>query len=190
MNDLIIREARAADAPELLAIYAPYVTDTAVTFEYTVPSVEEFAGRISATLERYPYIVAVCGGEIVGYAYAGAFRVRAAYVWSVETSIYVRCDSKHHGVGSALYAALEERLHRQHITNMYACIAVPGGEDPYLTRDSVEFHLHAGFGMAGEFRKCAYKFGRWYDMAMMEKVIAEHAEPQPEFIPWPMVIEK
>lgn len=184
MNDIKIRVATPDDAPELLAIYAPYVTDTAVTFEYEVPSLTDFRARINTTLNRYPYIVALRGGEIVGYAYASPFRVRAAYVWSVETSIYVRCDKKHAGVGTALYEALEALLSRQHVTNMYACIAVPNGEDPHLTRDSIRFHGHMGFTNVGEYRNCAYKFGRWYSMAMMEKCITPHLLPQPDFIPF------
>ena len=187
MKDIVIRAATVSDAHELLAIYAPYVTDTAITFEYSVPSIEEFEQRMRSTLEKYPYLVAEQDGKIVGYAYATAFRVRAAYIWSVETSIYVRGDAKRRGIGAALYAALEERLAKQHITNIYACIAVPCGEDPYLTRDSVRFHERLGYRHVGEYEKCANKFGRWYSMVMMEKIIADHSDPQPEFIPFPMV---
>lgn len=187
MNDLKLRIATADDAAELLAIYAPYVTETAVTFECDVPTAEEFTGRICHTLERYPYIVAEHEGVIVGYAYAGQFRVRAAYAWSVETSIYVRGDMKHRGVGRALYAELEKYLARQNITNLYAAIAVCDGEDPYLTRDSVKFHFNIGYHKAGEYRKCAYKFGRWYNLLVMEKKLSRHLEAEPQVISFPEI---
>ena len=88
-SEMIIRTASEADAPALLEIYAPYVDRTAITFEYEVPSVDEFASRIRNTLQKYPYLVAEKGGRILGYAYAGPFHDRPAYDWSVETSIYV-----------------------------------------------------------------------------------------------------
>lgn len=107
---LRIRTARLSDAPALLKIYAPYVEKTAITFECTVPDIEEFAARMRATLRRYPYLVAERGGEIVGYAYAGPFGSRAAYDWAVEMSIYLREDQRHRGTGKRLYAALEAVL--------------------------------------------------------------------------------
>lgn len=100
-NALRIRAARLSDAPALRAIYAPYVKKTAITFEYTVPDVEEFAARMRATLRRYPYLVAERGGELVGYAYAGPFGTRAAYDWAVERCIYLREDQRHQGTGQA-----------------------------------------------------------------------------------------
>lgn len=90
MNNIRIRTARPEDAIELLEIYAPYVRETAVTYEYTVPSKEEFASRIRHTMEKYPYLVAEKDGEILGYAYAGAFHPRAAYAWDAEMSIYIK----------------------------------------------------------------------------------------------------
>lgn len=98
---LRIRTARLSDAPALLKIYAPYVEKTAITFECTVPDIEEFAARMRATLRRYPYLVAERGDEIVGYAYAGPFGSRAAYDWAVEMSIYLREDQRHRGDGQA-----------------------------------------------------------------------------------------
>lgn len=190
MNELRLRIATPADAPQLLEIYAPYVSGTAVTLEYDVPTQDEFRQRICGTLERYPYIVAEYGENIVGYAYAGPFRVRAAYTWDVETSIYVRRDMKKRGVGRQLYERLEILLARQNVANMYAFISVPKEEDGYLTRDSFEFHRHMGYRLAGELKKCACKFDRWYDMVLMEKVISAHASPQPGFIPFPMLNER
>lgn len=179
-NEIRIRPATEADAEEILNIYAPYVTDTAITFEYDVPTLEEFTGRIHHTLEKYPYLVAVRDGEIIGYAYARAFYGRAAYDWSAETTIYIKKDCRHCGVGKLLYQALEDALKAQNIINLYACIGYPEVDDEYLTKNSEQFHEHLGYRLIGEFRKCGYKFGRWYHMVWMEKMIGEHPEkPEP-----------
>ena len=130
-----IRVATPQDAGALLAIYAPYVTDTAITFEYEVPSLTEFRERIRHTLERYPYLVMEQDGEILGYAYAGPFKERAAYDWAVETTIYVKQGMKKQGIGRKLYQALEDILIRQNILNLNACIGYPTVEDEYLTRN-------------------------------------------------------
>ena len=122
MESCHVRIAGGEDAEKLLAIYAPYVENTAITFEYEVPSIEEFRERIEHTLSRYPYLVAERGGEIMGYVYASAFKTRAAYAWAVETSIYIRTDAKHLGLGKLLYTALEGALKLQNITNVTACI--------------------------------------------------------------------
>ncbi len=111
-----------------------------------------------------------------GYAYAAAFKERAAYDWSVETTVYVDKSRKKCGIGKALYDELERRLKKINITNMYACIAYPEKEDEYLTKNSVQFHEHAGFKLVGEYHKCANKFGRWYNMVWMEKIIGEHTD--------------
>lgn len=176
MGEIEIKIASPADAEALLDIYAPYIKNTAVTFEYHVPSVEEFAERIRHTLKKYPYLMAVKNGEILGYAYAGPLHPRAAYAWSVETSIYVKKDKKHLGIGKLLYEALEKVLKKQHMLNVNACIAYPEKEDEYLTRDSVRFHEHMGYQLVAEFHQCAYKFGRWYHMVWMEKHIGAHVE--------------
>ena len=109
-----IRMAGLEDAAALLAIYAPYVRETAITFEYDVPSEKEFAGRIAHTLEKFPYLVAENDGEIVGYAYAGAFHPRAAYQWCAEMSVYVKRDARRMGVGRAW---LLPALHPSHRRN-------------------------------------------------------------------------
>ena len=138
-----IRPAKPEDAEKLLAIYAPYVEQTAITFEYEVPTVEEFRERIHNTLKKYPYLVAEQDGEPVGYAYVGPFHDRPAYDWAVETSIYVDQNKKRMGIGKKLHEALEEELRNRGFLNMNACIAYPAQEDEYLTRNSVEFHAHA-----------------------------------------------
>ncbi len=173
-QDIKIRVATIGDAKDLLDIYAPYVIKTAITFEYEVPSLEEFRERISGTLQKYPYLVAEEKGKILGYAYVGPFHVRAAYDWVVETSIYVDENLCHSGVGGKLNLALETICKAMGITNMEASIAVLEMEDEYLTRNSLEYHAHIGYRLVGEFYKCGYKFGRWYNMVWMEKLIGEH----------------
>ena len=168
-----------------LAIYAKYIEQTAITFEYVVPSIEEFRGRIRHTLERFPYLIAEKDGKIAGYAYVSPFKERAAYDWSVETSIYVDMEQKRSGIGRRLYEELENILKQQGILNVNACIAYPQAEDEYLTKDSVLFHEKLGYTMVGTFHQCGYKFHRWYDMVWMEKFIGEHRENQPDIIPFP-----
>lgn len=186
-TEVKIRIATEQDAEALLEIYAPYVRETAITFEYAVPTVEEFEGRICRTLKKYPYLVAECDDEIVGYAYVSAFHERAAYDWAVETSVYVSRQKKRMGIGGRLYEALEEKLKMQGILNLNACIAIPDGEDEYLTKDSVFFHEKQGYRMVGRFRKCGYKFNHWYDMVWMEKHIGEHRENQPAIRKFPEI---
>ena len=179
MNDIKIRIVKKSDAEELLSIYAPYVENTAITFECDVPSVHEFENRIERTLESYPYIAAECGGEIIGYACASSFKDRAAYDWAVETTVYVRKDRRKAGVGKLLYCTLEKLLAMQNILNLNACIAYIDEEDEHLTNGSMHFHERLGYTLVGKFRKCGYKFGNWYDMIWMEKHIGEHRNNPP-----------
>lgn len=178
--NITIRTACPADADALLALYAPYVRDTAITFEYVIPSVREFSARIENTLKKYPYLVAEADGEIVGYAYAGPFKERAAYDWAVESSIYIKMEKRRMGIGARLYEELEEALKTQGILNVNACIAYTNTQDAHLTNDSVAFHERLGYRMVGQFHKCGYKFCHWYDMVWMEKLIGEHLENQPK----------
>lgn len=175
-HDIRIRIATEDDAEALLAVYAPYVIKTAITFEYEVPTLEEFRGRIRHTLQKYPYLVAERDGTILGYAYVGPFHERAAYDWAVETSIYVEENLRRCGVGGKLNRALEAVCGAMGILNMEACIGVPEEEDEYLTRNSENYHAHIGYRLVGEFYQCGYKFGRWYNMVWMEKVIGEHKD--------------
>ena len=165
------RYAKPEDAERLLEIYAYYVENTAISSECEVPSPEEFRGRILHTLEKYPYLVLEENGVIQGYTYAGAFVGRAAYDHSSAISIYLDRESRGRGYGRMLYEALEKTLKDMGIRNMYACIANPMTEDEYLTRNSEQFHRHLGFTKVGTFHRCAYKFGRWYNMIWMEKFI-------------------
>ena len=187
MEPTVIRPARPEDAAALLAIYAPYVEKTAVTFEYQPPSLEEFAGRIRRTLARYPYLAAEREGRILGYAYAGPFHPRPAYCWSAEASIYVWQDARRQGIGSRLYFALEAALKAMGILNLNACIAYPEAADEHLDRNSVEFHRCLGYRWVGQFHSCGYKFGRWYDMVWMEKMLGLHSAVPEPVRPFPAV---
>lgn len=178
-----IRMATKADSKDILEIYAPYVSDTAITFEYSVPSVGEFAQRISNTLTKYPYIVAVENDHIIGYAYASAFKERVAYDWAVETTVYLKHSCSGRGVGKKIYLALEEILKQQNVLNLNACIAYTCVDDAHLSNSSAYFHEHLGYKEVGHFTKCGYKFGTWYDMIWMEKIIGEHLNEPKSVIP-------
>lgn len=182
-TSVTIRMATKADAKEILAIYAPYVKDTAISFEYDVPSVEEFAERINNILKKYPYIVAMDNNQIIGYAYASSFKERVAYDWAVETTVYLRQDCRGKGVGKKLYLALEEILKRQNILNLNACIAYTSTDNTYLTNASTYFHERLGYKKVAHFTKCGYKFGNWYNMIWMEKIIGEHSANPKSVIP-------
>lgn len=184
-----IRSATVQDAAALQAIYKPYVENTAITFEYDAPTVEEFAGRIRSTLEKYPYLVierrddstASSEGyagrdtaEILGYCYASVFKGRAAYNRSVETSIYVKQGEHGKGYGRALYEALEQELKARGFLNACACIASPKANSTRLDNSSEKFHEHMGYKLVGTFHDCTYKFGQWYNMIWMEKMLGEH----------------
>lgn len=182
-TNVMVRMATEIDAEELLKIYSPYVMDTAITFEYEVPSVTVFEQRIKNILKKYPYIVALEENRIVGYAYASEFKERAAYDWTVETTVYLKQDCRGKGLGKILYIALEDILKRQNILNLNACIAYTPFEDIYLNNTSTAFHQHLGYSKVAHFTKCGYKFGTWYDMIWMEKLIGEHLDMPAQFVP-------
>ena len=152
---MTIRIAAAEDAEQILRIYAPYVLDTAVSFEYEVPDTESFRQRIVTTLRNYPYLAAEEEGRIVGYAYAGPFHTRAAYRHAAELSIYLDRDCRGNGIGKRLYSELERILVRQNVFVAYAGIAVTDREnDGNLTDGSVRFHTRMGYREAGLHRLC------------------------------------
>ena len=190
MENFIIREATAEDAAALLEIYAYYVRNTATTFEYEPPLISAFTERIAAARTRYPYLLLESGSEVCGFAFAHAFRERPAYDYAAEVTIYLRHDMRHQALGRALYAALEDELRRMGVRSLYACVAVPAGEDMHLSMDSPRFHETMGFRRCGEFRNCGMKFGKWYTMVWMEKIIGsfdEHPEP---LIPYPALLRR
>lgn len=176
MENITFRNAKGSDAARLLEIYRYYVENTVITFEWTVPTVEAFRQRMERTMEKFPYIVAVEDGNVIGYCYVGPFKEREAYDWSVETSIYLDAAMRHKGVGKRLYLVMEEILKKMHVLNLNACIGYPKVEDEHLTKNSAEFHAHMGYRMVGEFHDCGYKFGRWYDMVWMEKILGPHTD--------------
>lgn len=174
---MTIRLATPEDAQALLNIYAPYVTETAITFEYDVPTVEDFRQRIIKVTSKFPYLLAEENGKVLGYSYAGTFRTRRAFDHCVEVSIYIDKSLRHQGIGQALYNELEKRLKAQGIINLNASIATAHFPDDNLTPDSEIFHKKMGYTIVGKFNKCGYKFNRWYDMMWMEKMIGEHTVP-------------
>ncbi len=157
------RVATPADAAELLAIYAQYI-DSAVTFEYELPSVDEFRRRIQATLESYPYLVALKDGKIAGYAYAHRLQPREAYQWSAELSIYLDESSAGHGLGTKLYTQLIDTLQAQGVRTVYGCVTTPNPA-------SEKLHDKLGFIRIGTFRNAGFKNGAWHTITWFEKTI-------------------
>ena len=197
MGALCIRNATVADAAAIAAIYAPYVRETSITFEVEPPSAEEYAQRIEEIQRVYPFFVAeeteLEEGEagesrVVGYAYARRFGERAAYDWCAELSIYLAPEAQGIGLGRRLYAQLEAALRLMGVCNVYAQIAdTPADDDPHLTHASILFHEALGYREVGRFRSCGHKFGRWYDIVVMEKVIAEHRSYQPPLTAYTLI---
>lgn len=167
---MCVRYARPEDAGAILNIYAPYVKDTAVTFEYDVPEAEAFAERIRNISNVYPYLVCEAEGGVVAYAYASKHMERAAYGWDVQTSIYAAPGVQGQGLGRRLYGVLLALLRVQGCRNAYAVITVPNAQ-------SVEFHAALGFSMIGVFRRTGYKLGRWHDVAWMEQGLGSYDTP-------------
>ncbi len=171
-----IRNAVIEDASRILEMYNYYVKNTAISFDYEAPALDEWIARMVRTMSRYPYLVVEENGVIQGYAYAGPFVGRAAYDWSCEMTIYLDHNVQKRGVGRKLYETMEQELGKMGILNLYACIGYPDKDDEYLTTNSADFHAHLGYTRVGMFHKCGYKFGRWYHMIWMEKIIGKHEE--------------
>ncbi|HEL1768438.1 TPA: N-acetyltransferase [Streptococcus suis] len=157
-----IRSARTEDAADLVAIYAPYVEKTAITFETEVPTVEAFASRIEKTLEKFPYLVAEEEGRVVGYAYASTYYARAAYDWTVELSVYIKQEVRGKGIGTLLYNALEKELTARGFKNFLACIALPNPA-------SLALHKKRGYEQVAHFKNVGYKFDTWHDIVWLQK---------------------
>lgn len=175
LTQIDFRLAKETDAKEILAIYASYINIDNITFEYEVPNIIEFRQRIAKVITKYPYIVALYQGKIVGYTYASTFRDRIAYNWGLETSIYLTPEVKGQKLGKKLYTKLEQILKIQHITNLVASITYPNPQ-------SIAFHEKMGYKKIAHFTKCGYKQGKWYDMIFMEKFINKHESPAKEII--------
>lgn len=172
------RTATAADAEACAAIYAPYVETTVISFEVDPPDAAEMRHRIEATLPHYPWLVWQRDGTVLGYAYAGAHRTRAAYRWSVDTAIYLRQDIRGQGIGRQLYTALLQRLAAQGYVNAYAGVTLPNAA-------SVGLHEALGYTPVGVYRQVGYKLGRWHDVGWWQRELNPHAtapaEPRPPF---------
>lgn len=162
-----IRLVTEADSASILEIYKPFITDTVITFEYDVPSLDDFTERISNIQKKYPWLVCEIDGDIVGYAYASPFHERAAYDWSVDFSIYI--NPKYHGkrIGKALYCALVELLKLQGYCNAYALVTLPNIK-------SEGIHESFGFKSVGVCKNVGYKFGEWRDVKWFELEIQQH----------------
>lgn len=180
-----IRTARKEDAADLARIYAYYVNKTAITFEYQAPDASEMDRRRKTILAQYPYLVAEKDGVVIGYAYAHEFYGREAYAWSVEATIYIDKDARQSGIGRILYEALERALKAMGILNINTCIAIAKDpRDPYLTNGSFSFHQRLGYDKIAYFHHSGYKFGRWYDVIWMEKMIGDHGDNPTPIIPF------
>ena len=168
-----IRLATEGDAEQIAAIYAPNVTDTIISFELEPPTADEMRRRIEITLQRYPWLVCERQGRLLGYAYAGAHRSRAAYQWSVDVSVYVHEEARRTGVGRALYASLFAALEHQGFYNAYAGATLPNPA-------SVGLHEGVGFRRVGVYRGVGYKLGGWHDVVWWHRPLRElAANPDP-----------
>lgn len=178
-----MRMAETADTKEILEIYSDYIRNTTVTFEYTVPLAADFEKRITGILEKYPYLVYEENGEIIGYAYAHQFMVRAASQWFAELSVYLAPKAQKRGLGKAFYGALEELLFLQNVEKIYGCIE--SSNEP-----SRRLHAALGFQETALFPRCAFKMGKWLSLLWLEKTLIERKEPLPLLSIWQIEEEK
>lgn len=162
----MIRLARSEDAAQVAAIYAPFVTGSATSFEYSTPDAAEMAARIASTLAYAPYLVQDVGGEVVGFAYASKHRDRAAYQWSVDVSVYIHERARRQGVGRALYTSLFALLRLQGFYTAHAGISLPNPA-------SVGLHEALGFQPVGVYRSVGFKRGAWHDVGWWQLALRE-----------------
>lgn len=170
MNNIKIRFAVESDCREMLDIYAPFVENTAVSFEYKAPSIDEFRGRVHEIQKKYPWIVCEIDNKAAGYAYASAFNNREAYDWSADYSIYVNPDYHGMKIGTALYTCLTELLKLQGFYNAFAGVTSSNTK-------SERFHKMFGFIPVGTYHNAGYKFNRWYDVQWFEYKISDIKNP-------------
>ena len=157
-----IRFAKMEDIPQILAIYAPYVEATAISFEYTVPTVEEFTARFQNITAQYPWLVWEEDGQVLGYAYGSAPFERKAFSWCAESSIYLRADQRGKGLGKKLQLTLETLLQAQGYQILYALVTT---DNPA----SIAFHKALGFSFLAEFPGCGWKLDAWHGLVWLEK---------------------
>lgn len=180
---LQIRIAEEKDASGILNIYAPFIVNTTITFEYDLPTVTEFGERINKITKNYPWLVCTHEDEIAGYAYACAHRERKAYQWSAEVSVYVAENFRRAGIAKKLYHTLFELCRLQNIINLYAGIALPNEQ-------SEKFHRQCGFQEVGIYKKIGYKLGAWHDVLWMYVAIKDPPDFPDPFIPFPQIDSK
>ena len=167
---MAIRFAELKDVPSVLKIYEQYI-DTAITFEYNLPTETEFTERLTSIYTIYPYLVLEEEGRIIGYAYAHRQMERAAYQWNAELSVYIDRSFVSKGYGKRLYAALIELLKLQGVKNVYGGVTVPNEK-------SEKLHIGLGFKFIGKYHNTGYKCGAWHDVSWYEKEILPcDAEP-------------
>lgn len=166
------------DAAAITAIYRPAIETTIASFEEPAPDENEMAARVRATLQRYPWLVAVDGDTVVGYAYAGPHADRAGYRWSVNVSAYVDAAFQGRGIGRQLYDELLSILRRQRLVNAYAGIALPNPA-------SVALHEAIGMRRIGLYERVGFKHGRWVDVAWYGLRLTEPLGAPPEPVPCP-----
>jgi L-amino acid N-acyltransferase YncA len=171
-----IRRANAADAEAIRAIYAPFITDSATSFEAEVPDVAEMASRIQAYASTHPWLVFERDGETVGYAYASPHRARKAYQWSAEVSVYIDARAHRVGIGRALYTALFELLRKQRYVNAFAGITLPNAS-------SVGLHESMGFVPVGVFKQIGFKFDQWHDVGWLHLRLRDDPRPASDPLP-------
>jgi phosphinothricin acetyltransferase len=171
--------AQADDAQAIADIYAPYVTDTAITFVSTVPTVESIRKKMASIQKRYPYLVCTIDGKVVGFAYADAARPHEAYRWNAELSVYIDSSYHGHGIATALYTALFQILKAQGFCNLYAVITLPNDA-------SIALHRHFGFKELATHKADGYKMGAWRDVLWMLYRIEGAVDPGVHGVPTPL----
>ena len=176
----MIRIATEADIPAILAIYAPYVENTTITFEYDVPCRREFMQRFTTITEKYPWLVWEEEGEILGYAYASPPYARAAYSWCAEPSVYLKSEARGRGIGTKLYAALEEILKLQGYQVLFALVTQEN-------EASLAFHRKLGYEEKVLFSNCGFKFNRWLGVYWLEKRLSPVEIPKAFPTPFPLL---
>jgi L-amino acid N-acyltransferase YncA len=170
MKNTFIRLATLNDAQEMLDIYSPSISDSAISFETQIPTIEEFRGRIVDYSKSLPWIVYEVDGRIAGYAYASAHRSRCAYGWSVESSVYVGAKYHGQGIGSRIYQTLFELLKAQGVVNIFAGITQPN-------EASVRLHESFGFTSIGEFKDVGFKLGKWWNVGWWQLQLQKPKQP-------------
>lgn len=173
---LIVRSVTPEDAAAIAAIYAPYVRNTAITFEIECPDAAEMRNRIIETTAGFPWLVAEDGHHLCGYAYATAFRARAAYRWVVEATVYVADGFHRRGIGRALYQPLLDRLDRQGFQAAIGAIALPN-------TGSVALHEAMGFVYKGTYQEVGFKLDRWHDVGLWQRDFRPRPERPKEPLP-------